>query len=326
MTSHATRKWGPDGSDPIPAIQDHELRIQKLEEILSFRAGNSIGKTVFTKAQMESIIATKHPVFQLPSNDELHRLRVFMEGHKLTQHLAQRIAEVQRATEEAHVRAELIRLGWIPPDEKAEDSVHPLPGSGPEIASMVKAINENPLNAMCDNDGQTESPLKESDRPTPEGLRICPDPTGEGSAWQGSTTTAEPAPGSDAEHPPVGYVLVPLTSNDPIGSEWIVWSYRGPWRSVSSENVDLQRSRSRYAMARPIPANEGDSQKAELSDKIAESVVQDLQQACYDRDELRATVEGLTEENAELRNTNRSYHMTITDLNDRLRMVREAAR
>ena len=43
-----------------------------------------------------------------------------------------------------------------------------------------------------------------------------------------------------------------------------------------------------------------------LAAKIAESVVQDLQQACYDRDELRATVERLTAENASLEVENRT--------------------
>lgn len=85
---------------------------------------------------------------------------------------------------------------------------------------------------------------------------ICPDPTGEGSAWQGS----------------------------------------------------------------PIPANEGGSQKAGLSGEIAESVVQDLQQACYDRDELRATVERLT---SELDTTKRLLAESLVE-RDRLKSLHDA--
>ena len=88
------------------------------------------------------------------------------------------------------------------------------------------------------------------------GPAICPDPTGEGSAWQGS----------------------------------------------------------------PNPANEGDSQKAGMPDKIAESVVQDLQQACYDRDELRATVERLT---SELDTTKRLLAESLVE-RDRLKNLHDA--
>ena len=196
--------------------------------------------------------------------------------------------------------------------------------ASPEIASLVQEIQKNPLNAMCDNEGQTTNPLKESDRPTPEGLRICPDPTGEGSAWQVSPTPAEPAPGSDEEHPPEGYRLEPVGGKRAPGYVW--WcptTYK--WQPAQMDMMGKTVYPS-VVVANPIPANEGDSQKAGLSDEIAESVVQDLQQARYDRDELRATVERLTAENEELRKTNTSYHMTITYLNDRLRMIREVLR
>jgi hypothetical protein len=68
------------------------------------------------------------------------------------------------------------------------------------------------------------------------------------------------------------------------------------------------------------PANEGDSHKAGLSDKIAESVVQDLQQACYDRDELRATVERLT---SELDTTKRLLAESLVE-RDRLKNLHDA--
>ena len=59
---------------------------------------------------------------------------------------------------------------------------------------------------------------------------------------------------------------------------------------------------------------------AGMSDKIAESVVQDLQQACYDRDELRATVERLT---AELDTTKRLLAESLVE-RDRLKNLHDA--
>lgn len=136
------------------------------------------------------------------------------------------------------------------------------------------------------------------------GPAICPDPTGEGSAWQGSPTPAEPAPGSDAKHPPIGYRLAKVGENRAKG--YIYW-HGGAWRDGEWNLVgDVITRGCANHIANPIPANEGDSQKAGLSEKIAESVVQDLQQACYDRDELRATVERLTAENASLEVENRT--------------------
>lgn len=85
------------------------------------------------------------------------------------------------------------------------------------------------------------------------------DPTGDGSAYQ-----PEPAPGSDAEHPPVGHVLVPSASDDRIKADWLVWAWdRGPWESFPSDGIGYARNRSRCAVCRPIPANGGDSRLAE---------------------------------------------------------------
>lgn len=132
------------------------------------------------------------------------------------------------------------------------------------------------------------------------GPAICSDPTGEGSAWQGSPAPAEPAPGSDADHPPEGYRLAKV--DEAIHRCAVVWSYnKGPWKHLESWYAGMAMAVNYHPIANPIPANEGDSQKAWPSDKIAESVVQDLQQACYDRAELRATVERLTAERDELR-------------------------
>lgn len=75
---------------------------------------------------------------------------------------------------------------------------------------------------------------------------------------------AEPAPGSDAEHPPVGYVLVPHASGEVIEADWIVWSFdRGPWKPLRPDSVGDRAHGGFHPMARPIPANEGDSRLAE---------------------------------------------------------------
>ena len=80
----------------------------------------------------------------------------------------------------------------------------------------------------------------------------------------GKAETIKPAPGSDADHPPVGYVLVPSASADKIKSDWLVWAWdRGPWESFPSDGIGYARNRSRCAVCRPIPANEGDSRLAE---------------------------------------------------------------
>lgn len=202
------------------------------------------------------------------------------------------------------------------------------------------------------------------------GPAICPDPTGEGSAWQGEVVRitdphpwsipsdgevelkdcdiimssdrywhslvgqfrkghnwagstvdearaacgnrglkffrkypvpAEPAPGSDAEHPPEGYVLVPNGSGEKIGSDWISWSWgKGPWESLDPRTPGKRHASYHYPMARPIPANEGDSQK-EVS-------------------ELRATVERLT---AELDTTKRLLAESLVE-RDRLKNLHDA--
>ena len=80
----------------------------------------------------------------------------------------------------------------------------------------------------------------------------------------GKAETIKPAPGSDADHPPVGYVLVPSASADKIKSDWLVWAWdQGPWQAFTPGSIGLPRNQSDYAVSRPIPANEGDSRPAE---------------------------------------------------------------
>lgn len=75
---------------------------------------------------------------------------------------------------------------------------------------------------------------------------------------------AEPAPGSDAEHPPVGYVLVPHASGEVIEADWIVWTFdRGPWKPLRPDSVGDRAHGGFHPMARPIPAKEGDSRLTE---------------------------------------------------------------
>ena len=141
--------------------------------------------------------------------------------------------------------------------------------------------------------------LEEIDRPTREQVES------QIAGWNPPySAPAEPAPGSDAEHPPLGYRLAKVAEKREPG--YVFWDGEG-WieggSALFSSPVDRWHS---SPCANPITANEGDSQKAGLSDKIAESVVQDLQQACYDRAELRATVERLTAENASLEVENRT--------------------
>lgn len=343
MTSHATRTEGPDGSDPIPAIHDHELRIQKLEEILSFRAGNSIGKTGISKDQMESIIATKHPPFSIPSDDYFDVLRYAKGEENIPQRIIRKTIEVERAAGEAHIRAELIRLGWTPPEEKAQDSAHPLPGSSPEIANMVKAINE----------GQTDSPLKKSDRPRIECLTIhgiLPPPgpivSFDGSWNPAQNKAAEPAPGSDAEHPPEGYRLAKVGEKRETG--YLAWMSHGGEKESWAEPVRCylgMEVKCENFIANPIPANEGDSQKEEYGEEWQEAgltasmmwdVIQSMRKA-LDCDgtttpveraervmrnvaELRATVERLT---SELDTTKRLLAESLVE-RDRLKNLHDA--
>lgn len=120
-----------------------------------------------------------------------------------------------------------------------------------------------------------------------------------GVAWRRrkSPAPAEPAPGSDAEHPPVGYRLAKV--GETRAPWYIFWSEdRQKWiageYSLFGVEIDLRFS---APIANPIPANEGDSQK-EVS-------------------ELRATVERLTAENTSLEVENR----TLRGLVRRMREV-----
>lgn len=213
---------------------------------------------------------------------------------------------------------------------------------------------------------------------------------------------AEPAPGSDAEHPPVGhrligpavngkaahclywnehndewetnsdFIAVPIPANEgdtrltesvaiPVG--WkeccffdhansrafggtfiapdpsIPWGegYEAILPSEAGEGASFFHpgtkrwnryesfgyvpwGRDSLAWRRLIPATTPTEPARDLSDKIAESVVQDLQQACHDRNELRATVERLE---AELETTKRFLAESLV-VGDRLKKLHDA--
>ena len=83
------------------------------------------------------------------------------------------------------------------------------------------------------------------------------DPTGEGSAYQ-----PEPAPGSDAEHPPVGYRLVEMRGK--VDKASVCWKHGvGPWVPNTGWMPDDVVGPINTPIANPIPANEGDSRLAE---------------------------------------------------------------
>lgn len=167
-----------------------------------------------------------------------------------------------------------------------------------QASVMVSWLRSNPLNAKCDSEGKIE-----------------------------------PAPGSDADHPPLGYRLAKKGDLRQKGYIW--WdSDEKIWELSACYNtgmpVDMETG---DVVANPIPANEGDGMVESLADRVADSIADDVQRMQVaietltdDRDRALARVAELEGELVVLRKTNRSYHMTITDLNDRLRMVREAAR
>lgn len=76
---------------------------------------------------------------------------------------------------------------------------------------------------------------------------------------------AEPAPGSDAKHPPVGYRLAVVGQK--IARGGIVWAHgKGPWDPITNESFAFNGDTvtdSDAPIAISIPANEGDSRLAE---------------------------------------------------------------
>lgn len=124
-------------------------------------------------------------------------------------------------------------------------------------------------------------------------------------AWRRRKSPAEPAHGSDAEHPPLGYRLEPRGGERRRGYLW--WHPdRREWIPCT---VCVGLKVANDIIANPIPANEGGSQKAESGEmqkkldiqwEAAKALEQERNALIAERAELRATVEHLTAENAEL--------------------------
>lgn len=113
-----------------------------------------------------------------------------------------------------------------------------------------------------------------------------------------------------------GYEAI-LPSEAVDGDEFLIGS---SWIRAISLLTWSERERNEQPWRRRIPATTPTEPARDLSDKIAESVVQDLQQACYDRDELRATVERLE---AELDTTKRLLAESLVE-RDRLKNLHDA--
>lgn len=131
---------------------------------------------------------------------------------------------------------------------------------------------------------------------------------GHGLPWRRRKSPAEPAPGSDAEHPPEGYRLEPVGGERRRGYLW----WHPERRELISCTLCVGLKVEKDIIANPIPANEGDSQK-----EVAE---------------LRATVERLTAENAAMdaqRNdaikSRNQYRKELEELEEKMDAIKELA-
>ena len=155
------------------------------------------------------------------------------------------------------------------------------------------------------------------------------DPTGEGSAWQpnaqtpmewakkpialpsmpgsgpqlreavqaiqeSAAATPEPAPGSDADHPPLGYRLAKVCEKREPGYVW--WDrYNNLWKPGSEEGTIVERTDN--AVANPIPANEGDGRADDAETQRKFDLQWEAAKALEkERNELAAQVARLQEE------------------------------
>lgn len=142
------------------------------------------------------------------------------------------------------------------------------------------------------------------------------DPTGEGSAYQ-----PEPAPGSDAEHPPVGYRLVEMRGK--VDKASVCWKHGvGPWVPNTGWMLDDVVGPINTPIANPIPANDGDSRVTE-SVEIEDSRITHARALADDRERALARVAELEAENAELRNRNNGLQGALDERKMRVRELIE---
>lgn len=153
-----------------------------------------------------------------------------------------------------------------------------------------------------------------------------------------SPAPAEPAPGSDAEHPPIGYRLAKV--GDVYAKGYLIY-FSGVWTAGGEPNTGRHVLSLGIPVANPIPANEGDSQKAEsgvmqkkldLQWEAAKVLEQERNALIAERAELRATVERLTAENAALdaqRNdaikSRNQYRKELEELEEKMDAIKELA-
>ena len=141
--------------------------------------------------------------------------------------------------------------------------------------------------------------------------------------------TAEPAPVSDAEHPPVGYRLAKVGEKRLPG--YLAWMKHGfhadaeqnrfAWAEPDPNYVGYEVRTERF-IANPIPANEGDSRVTE-SVEIEDSRITHARALADDRERALARVAELEAENAELRNRDNGLQGALDERKMRVRELIE---
>ena len=188
------------------------------------------------------------------------------------------------------------------------------------------------LEAFLEHENQSV-PLKNSDHPTRDSVTLpalfraekfgisatAPgyDPTGDGSAYQ---PAAEPAPGSDAAHPPLGYRLEPVGG---VRREWYIWwDPSGRWREGTQLHVgDIVYDGS--IIANPIPSADGDSHACAECAKLREIAQRETAKAESATGRAVLAERDLAEMRTDLDDTKRLLSESIVE-RDRLRSREDA--
>lgn len=287
---------GPEIASMVKAINENPLnamcdREEKALNDAAFRAGNSMGKTHTHAEQVRDYLHPKIPVgwvsapgpmaTKYPHRDEdiLHQAispdPSIPWNPKYVAILPEQVQDNDEYWSGKH---------WYP-------VVHAKRLLRPHASfawrRMVQPISPDNVLSSSINEGQTESLLKESD--------VLWNPS---KTWKGMfSAPVEPAPGSDQDHPPLGYRRAPVGGWMEKG--YLFWNGTGTWQHGGTL-FGTRISETEFPIANPIPANEGDSQK-----EVAE---------------LRATVERLE---AELETTKRLLAESLVERN-RLKNLHDA--
>lgn len=263
--------------NPLNAMCDKE---EEALNYAAFRAGNSFGKTETIGSQVEEILAgqTESPLKGVHQSD-LTSTQFSIQGPEN----GSIGISVQVSTE---MPERSLPVGWVS-------------GTGP-MARDYPHRDEDILHQKISPDPSIpwgekyEAILPEEAEDSDEGFLPKSETVAEGwykRTWilparrmgipwrrRKSPAPAEPAPGSDQDHPPLGYRRAPVGGWMEKG--YLFWCGTGKWESGGTLH-GRRISETEFPIANPIPANEGDSQK-----EVAE---------------LRATVDRLTAERDELR-------------------------